>query len=314
MRSYGTGRVKRGRNGRLQWRRQGFFPYALLLPAVVVVGLFIIYPICQAVLMSFYDISMGSAGRPRFIGLLNYRDMVTSAEFWRAIRVTLVYVAGSVSGAYLLGLGTALLISMPLFGRKLIRLCLILPWALPQVVVAMIWMLMYDYQYGVVNYLLRVMHVLDTSINWLGDPSSTIPMLAVLVPSIWNQYPVATLMLLAGLLMIPQEAYEAAAIDGANAVQRFRFVTWPGLRPVTNVLVLLFTVWAFKRFDLIYLMTQGGPLQATETLILQTYLQAFQFWNMGYAAALGTLSLVVSLAFSTGYLLKIRRRGEGVLE
>lgn len=313
MRRRGTGTTKRTGSGKLQWRRHGFFPYALLLPAVVVVSLFIIYPVCQAILMSFYDITMRSGGRPRFMGLLNYRDMFISREFWRAVRITVVYVAGSVSGAYLVGLGTALLISMPMLGRKVIRLCLILPWALPQVVVAMIWMLMYDYQYGVVNYLLRTVHLLDQSINWLGDPSSTIPMTAVLLPSVWNQYPVATLMLLAGLLMIPQELYEAAAIDGANAVERFRYVTWPGLRPVTNVLILLFTIWAFKRFDLIYLMTQGGPLQATETLIVQTYLQAFQFWNMGYAAALGTFTLVVSLAFSSGYLLWIRRRGEGAL-
>lgn len=302
------------RRGRLQWRRQGLFPYVLLLPALLVVGVFVIYPVCQAILMSTYDITMSSRGGARFVGLLNYREMVLSGEFWRALWVTLAYVMGSVSGAYLLGLGTALLISMPMFGRKIIRLCLILPWALPQVVVAMVWMLMYDYQYGIVNYLLRWIHLLDRNINWLGDPSKTVPMVAVLLPSIWNQYPVATLMLLAGLLMIPDDLYEAAAIDGANAFERFRNVTWPGLRPVTNVLILLFTIWAFKRFDLIYLMTQGGPLQATETLIVQTYLQAFQFWNMGYAAALGTVSLVVSLVFSTAYLLRIRRTGEGALE
>ncbi len=307
------GKVRPDR-GLLQWRRQGIFPYILLLPAIFVVTLFIIYPVCQAVVMSFYNITLTGAGRNRFVGLFNYRSMLVSREFWGALWVTLLYVIGSVMGAYLIGLATALLISMPILGRKLIRLCLILPWALPQVVVAMIWMLMYDYQYGIVNYLLQSLHVIDRNINWLGDPSRVVPLMAILAPSIWNQYPVATLMLLAGLLMIPADLYEAAAIDGANPLQKFRYVTWPGLRPVTNVLILLFTIWAFKRFDLIYLMTQGGPLQATETIIIQTYLQAFQFWNMGYAASIGTFSLVVSLAFSTGYLLVTRRKGEGALE
>lgn len=264
--------------------------------------------------MSFYDITLTSGGKTKFLGVLNYRDMLVSREFWRALEITLIYVVTSVIGSYVVGLGTALLISMPILGRKLIRLCIILPWALPQVVVAMIWMLMYDYQYGIVNYLLSSIRVIDQNINWLGSPSGAVPLIAVLLPTIWSTYPVATLMLLAGLLMIPNDRYEAAAIDGASAFQRFRHVTWPGLRPVTNILILLFTIWGFKRFELIYLMTQGGPLQATETIIIQTYLQAFQFWNMGYAAALGTFSLAVSLVFSTGYLMLVRRRGEGALE
>jgi multiple sugar transport system permease protein len=293
----------------LQARRM-MFPYLLLAPALIIIGIFIILPICQAIFMSFYDIKLTTSGHSRFIGLSNYVEMLTAQEFWRAFGVTIIYVGGSVVGSYLIGLATALIINMPIAGRKVIRLIVLLPWAMPQVVVSMMWMLMYDYQYGVVNYLLRFVHLIEKNINWLGDASGTLPLLAVLAPTIWNQYPIATLMLLAGLLSIPEELYEAAEVDGASALQKFYHITWPALRPVTTVIILLFTIWGFKRFDLIYLMTQGGPLQATETIIVQTYLQAFQYWNIGYAAALGGFSLIVSLLFAITFLALARRKGE----
>lgn len=294
-------------------KKQKWFPYALVLPAVLIVALFIVFPIIQAVSMSFHSIGFTASRQNQYVGLSNYHNMLINPSFRRALRVTLTYTVGSVLGAYLIGLATALLMNMRFRGRHFARMCLLLPWALPQVVVAMIWMLMYDYQYGIVNYLFMKFGLIEQNVNWLGDPSGIIPMIAVLLTSIWNQFPVAMLMLLAGLLMIPSELYEAADIDGAGVFQRFRYITLPGLRSVTNVLILLFTIWAFKRFDLIYLMTQGGPLQATETLIVQTYQQAFQFWNMGYAATLGMFSLVLSLLFSAIYLQVVKFGGESML-
>jgi len=284
-----------------QKRKLDWFPYILLLPAVVALVIFILYPVVDAIRLSLYE-STYADEHARFVGISNYITMFTSAEFWHSVKVTMIYTVLSVSGAYLIGLCTALIINMHFVGRRLVRLCLILPWAIPQVVVAMLWMLMYDYQYGVLNFFITRLGITQEAISWLGSPSDTISMAAVTVPTIWRQYPVGTIMLLAGLLMIPDELYEAAAIDGANIIHKFRYITWPGLRPVTTVLILLFIIWSFKRFDLIYLLTQGGPLHATETLTLQTYLQAFQDWHMGYAATIGTFTLIISILFSIIYL------------
>ena len=282
-------------------RKIDFFPYTLLLPAIVALIVFILFPVISALRLSLYSSTFANE-YSLFVGLLNYQKMFKSPEFWNAIKVTVIYTIFTVAGAYLLGLSTSLLLNKQFFGRKLARLLLIIPWAIPQVVVAMLWMLMYDYQFGVFNYFLTSWGVSKQAIIWLGSSSQFISLVAVTLPTIWQQYPVATIMLLAGRLMIPIELYEAADIDGANTVQKFRYITLPGLHSVTTVLILLFVIWSFKRFDIIYLLTQGGPFRATETLTLQTYLQAFQDWHMGYAATIGTFTLIISILFSTIYL------------
>ncbi len=297
--------VKKGIEKRRQARPISgrIFPYLLILPTVLVVALVVLYPVMQAVGMSAFSYRLlGGRQLVHFTGLANYQKLLVSNNFWHSLWITLIYTAGTVAGSYAIGLGTALVLNEKFCGRSVARLLVLLPWPIPLVAASLLWMWMYDYQYGVINYLTGL-HT-----NWLGQPSMA--MLAVLLPSIWQQYPVATVMLLAGLLAIPNELYNAAAVDGANRWQRFRYVTLPGLRPVTVVIVLLLTIWSFKKFDFIYIMTEGGPAKATETLILQTYLQAFKSWQLGYASALGTVSLLISLFFTITYLAVLRKNEE----
>jgi multiple sugar transport system permease protein len=271
-----------------------------LLLAVLVI------PISVAIYSSFFDINILNLAQQTFVGLDNYRRMATSADFWSALRVTAIYTAVVVAGGYLLGLVTALLLHRPFRGRGVARTLAIMPWAVPSVVAVLVWTWIFDTNYGVLNYVLRSVGAVSKGVPWLEHGGSAL--VAVIVVSVWSLYPVAVTMLLAGLQAISEDLYEAAAVDGAGRWQRFRYVTWPGLAPVNLVLFLLLGLLAFTRVvTIIYVMTGGGPGRATETLPLQTYLEAFKYRELGYASAVGTSVLVLALLFSGLYLRLARR-------
>lgn len=279
----------------------------LVLPALLVLGFVLFYPIGLAIYSGFFDIGMMNLNNQRFVGWENYRKMAETPAFWASLRVTVIYTIGVVAGAYLTGLGGALLLNKPFRGRALARTLIIIPWAIPQVVTVMIWNWMLDANYGVVNYFLQTLHVIQSNLQWRAMPD--LALISVVGVTIWSTYPVSLVMLLAGLQSIPRDLYEAAAVDGSNAWQRFWHITWPGLFPVNLVLILLLSLTAFTRVvTIIYLMTAGGPAGATETLPIQTYLQAFKFFRMGYASAVGTVVLGIAVAFSIVYLIVTSRR------
>lgn len=289
--------------GRRQQPRSRFpwVPFFLILPALLVLAAVLFYPIALAIYSSFFDIGMMNLSKQTFVGLDNYMTMVRTPAFWASARVTLIYTAGVVVGAYAVGLGAAMLLNKPFRGRAIARTMIIIPWAIPNVVTVMIWNWMLDANYGVVNYLLSVFHLIDTNLQWRAMPQ--LAQISVIGVTVWTTFPVALVMLLAGLQAIPRDLYEAASVDGANAWQRFRHITWPGLAPVNIVLILMLTLLAFTRVvTIIYLMTAGGPAGATETLPIQTYLQAFKFFRMGYASAIGTIVLIIAVIFSLVYL------------
>ena len=289
--------------GRRQQPRARFpwVPFFLILPALIVLAAVLFYPIALAIYSSFFDIGMMNLSNQTFIGLDNYVTMVHTPAFWASARVTLIYTAGVVIGAYAVGLGAAMLLNKPFRGRAIARTMIIIPWAIPNVVTVMIWNWMLDANYGVVNYILSVFHLIDTNLQWRAMPH--LAQISVIGVTVWTTFPVALVMLLAGLQAIPRDLYEAASVDGANAWQRFRHITWPGLAPVNIVLILMLTLLAFTRVvTIIYLMTAGGPAGATETLPIQTYLQAFKFFRMGYASAIGTIVLIIAVIFSLIYL------------
>jgi len=206
-----------------------------------------------------------------------------------------------VTGSYAVGLAGAILLNKPFQGRALARTLIIIPWAVPSVVTVLIWNWMLDTNYGVINYFLQTLHLIDANLQWRAKPD--LAQISVIAVTVWSTYPVALVMLLAGLQSIPRDLYEAAAVDGSNAWQRFRHITWPGLAPVNLVVILLLSLLAFTRVvTIIYVMTAGGPAGATETLPIQTYLQAFKFFRMGYASAIGTVVLVIAVIFSVIYL------------
>jgi multiple sugar transport system permease protein len=289
--------------------RVNWTPLILIGPSLLLFAILLLYPILRGVVLSFSNAELLTPpGAEKFVGLQNYARMFFDPAFWASLRVTVVYTSLVVAGAYVIGLGTALLLHPRFGGRTVFRLLTFLPWAVPEVVAVLVWRWMFDYQYGVVNFFLRTLGVITANQGWLTVPKLALP--AVVAVTVWKQFPLATLMLLAGLQAIPEHLYEAARIDGANRYQEFWHVTLPGLRPVNVVLVLLLVLYSFKRVTLVYVLTGGGPAAATETLSIQTYLQAFRFFQVGYGSAIGSSMFLVMLAFTVLYFMVLSRRGE----
>ncbi len=286
-------------------RRFDWLPVWLVAPASLLMSGLLIYPIAQGILLSFFNTRILNYAHGRFIGLANYQFLLSDPYFWNSVRVTFIYGAASMVCTYLLGLGFALLLNRKFPGRGFIRMLFILPWAIPEVVAVLIFVWMLDAQYGVINYALVEAGLIAKPLAWLASGKLALPAL-VLVTS-WQQFPLAMLILLAGLQTIPKEEYEAAMVDGANAWLRFVHITMPGLRAVNVVLVLLLILNSFRRVTMIYTMTSGGPARATETLSILTYNTAFNYQRIGYAAAVGTALLLILLAFSVLYSIVLLR-------
>ena len=282
--------------------RSRLYAFALLAPAVAAVLLVITYPLLMAGQMSLYDvrvflINRGFTGEP---SLRNYQDMFANPAFWLSLRVTLAYVALGTIGSFLVGLGTALLLNQPFRGRFLARILVVLPWPIPGVVAATTFMWMFNASFGVINYLLIQLGIVTRPISWFTE--STPALIAVTVATVWKGYPFFTITLLAGMQSIPRDLYEAARVDGASALKQFWYITVPALRSVMGIAMVISTLWLFRVFDIIYVMTGGGPSRSTETLAIQIYREAFQYFEMGYASAVGMVALALSIVATLIYL------------
>lgn len=275
-------------------------PYIYIGPPFLLLILMFFYPIMYNIILTFYHVKpIGGGGN--FVGFDNYQVMLTNPLFWHSFKISGIYTLASVFGAIFMGLITALIINMRFKGRLLVRGITVLPWAVPYVVTCIVWTRIYDYQFGIADYVLQRIHVIKGGLNWLISPE--LALLAVLIPTVWKLYPLATIMLLAGLQSIPKERYEAAEIDGAGVIQKLTYITFPGLAPIGSILILLLTVWSFGRaLVVIFLLTQGGPSRSTETLVLRIYLQAFKYFKTSQAATTGVAILLVSMIFSLVYL------------
>jgi multiple sugar transport system permease protein len=266
--------------------------YILLLPALVMIVLIIAYPLVLSIGLSLQDVKIARIGGPhKPWTLINYQRLLTSPEFWSSAWVTVRLVATVSIACFVVGLGTALLLNEPFKGRRIARLLVALPWAVPEVVAVVVWWWIFDSSFGVLNWFLVTAGITAHPIAWFSSTSGSF--FAVSVVMIWKGYPFVSIMLLAGLQAIPVDQYEAAEMDGANAWQRFRHVTLPALSPVLAVTMVLVMIWVFRDFSIIWVLTQGGPIGATQTLGIMTYQQAFGFYKMGYGAALGVVTLIV---------------------
>jgi len=281
-------------------RNESLTPYCFLTPTLVALGLVFFYPMLVAIWMSFHSGGLGMQ-LGHFAGLAEYRRVLASPYFWNSLQVSVIFAVGNLVGTWILGLGTALMLQRSFPGRGIARALVIIPWAIPYVAAALIWGWMFDYTFGVLNYLFRSLHLIGKNVGWLtGCPAALWSLTGV---SVWKLFPLGTVMFLAGLQTIPGELYEAARVDGAGRLMSFRHVTLPGIRAVGVVLTLLITIWAFGRaFTIIYILTEGGPAGCTETLVIRTYLEAFKFFHPGTGAALGTVVLLISLVFALAYL------------
>lgn len=275
-------------------QRQMALSFALLIPAAAAVLILIVYPLYQV-----FDLSLREGRVMNFsrlgelpLGLSNYARVLTDPLFWRATLNSTLYVGGSVGGAFLIGLATALLLNQQLPGTRILRTIVLIPWAVPGVIVAIMFLWLLDGSFGVFNAMLRSLGLLSGEMPWFVDSRTSL--LAVMIPTMWKTYPLITLTLLAALQSIPGELYEAADVDGATKPQKFAFITWPAIQGAAFLVVMISALGVFRDVDIIFATTGGGPAHATETLALYVYKEAFHYFRMGTATAVGTLMIAVA--------------------
>jgi multiple sugar transport system permease protein len=274
--------------------------YAYLLPAAICLGGTVLFPILKAMHMSLYQNVLSRPQDYRFIGLGNYLRLLHDPTFWLTLKNSLVWVTCSVSVQFVLGFLVALLLNAEFKGRTFCRTLNLLPWIIPGVVVGLVWEYLYQPNYGPINDILRRVGLLRVPIAWLSEP--VYAMGAVIFANIWRGIPFFSIMILAGLQAIPDDVYEAATVDGANVTQRFWHVTLPLLRPIIVVATATRIIWTFNYADLIFVMTSGGPANATQIASSYTLLSAYTDLDFGYAATLSVVLLVIMLVFTAFYL------------
>jgi len=278
----------------------------LLLPAVVLFAALVLYPFANSLWLSVNRINTMTQAAS-FVGLSNYREILASPEFWQALIATLIWTVGSLVLQIGLGVAMALLLHQNIWFRSLARGLVLFPYLLPMVVAVLVWKWLFNDLYGIINHLLMSVGILNMPLDWLGSMPNA--MIAIILIGGWKYFPFVVLAVLARLQTIPEQLYEAARVDGASATARFFDITLPQLRNVLAIIVLLRAIWDFKEFDLIYMMTGGGPVASTETLPLLVYKQAFPLMQMGKAAATAMLMMVVMGFFMVVYF-RARRRFE----
>lgn len=278
--------------------RDQLFPLLLIAPAATLLVAVLIYPLVAALLDAFFDSSLISPDKT-FVGLDNITDVLTT-DFVPLLVRTLTFAVPATVLPFAVGLVAALGLNQRMRGRAALRSVLLFPWVLPGVVVSFLWLWIFDANYGVLNGLLRTTGVVDENVGWLQSGPGA--MTAVVVARTWASFPWMMVMLLAALQSFPGDVYEAARVDGASSWQRFLHVTVPGLLPVASVVVLLELIWNFQQFDLLYVLTQGGPAGATTTFSLAVYETAFKGFDLGTAGALGVLWMLVLLPVVVLYL------------
>jgi ABC-type sugar transport system permease subunit len=277
-----------------------------LTPALLLLGIFTYLPIFLEFLLSFF--SADGFTPPRWAGLGNYLDAFHDADFWGALVNNGWYAIWTVTGKVGLALVIASLLNQKLLGRSFLRSVFFLPVVLSFVAVGIIWTLIYNYDYGIINTTFSFLGLQWLKHDWLGSPETAFG--AVVIVDLWKWTGFHVVIYLAGLQSIPKDLYEAAALDGASALQRFWRITVPLLKPFTAVNVLLASLGALSVFDLVYVMTQGGPVKATDVVMIEVYNQAFQFNRLGYAAAMSAIMLVLIILLS---LTVLRAFGQNLL-
>lgn len=287
--------------------RYRLLPYLLLAPSFVILGVILVYPSVYNAFLSVWYWRFTNPASRFFVGLENYALLLTDSAFQQAIKVTLTFTVGSVGLEFILGLITALLLAKksPKV-RRILSSLLILPYMVAGSVTGLIWRLLWQYDYGLVNHILAAFGA--KPVQWLGDPS--LAMVSVIVADTWRETPFVTLILLAGLMSIPQETYEASTVDGASAWQQFCRITLPLLMPAISVALLFRTIFAIRVFDVVFTLTRGGPGTATTPLGILLYKNTFQFFQGGQAAALAMVILLLGLVVSSLYIRLLYRRIE----
>jgi multiple sugar transport system permease protein len=269
------------------WRlgKEAALGYALIVPLLLVMLGLLAYPVVSALLISFQDKMMGRPGH--YIGLDNYTELLfRDRRFRMVVRNSVIFTFASVFGKLIIGLGMAVLLNQRIKMRTMFRGWLLLPWIAPTFVTALTWRWMYDGTSGVFNFILTKLGIIDVPIAWLGNASTAL--LAVTATNIWHGFPFFGVSLLAALQAIPSELYEAAEVDGASPWQKFHYITIPGIMTVLIITTMLSMIWTFNDFQIVYIMTGGGPAFSTHIFATYAYTIGFSGSRLGYAIAIST--------------------------
>ncbi len=288
--------------------RGRLMPYVLLAPAVLVTLFIVFFPMVQAVVTSFYDLVLWKPNATRFVGFGNYFKLLRDPVFWISLGHTAIWIGLTVPLQMGLGLLAALLLNREFPWRGLARALVIIPWALPSVVIALMWRWIYDPTTGVLNDILLYLSIIHSTVPWLADPH--LALYAVIATLTWQGFPFFAVMILAGLQGIPQSQYEAASIDGASPWRQFVHITLPGIAPVLATAGLLRIIWVANSMDVIFVMTGGGPGYATHTLPLYAFIRARQNLDFGYGTAIAVTFTILLGAIVAVYIVRTLREVE----
>ncbi|TCJ18064.1 sugar ABC transporter permease [Rubrobacter taiwanensis] len=289
------------------WQRhqRRLIPYLFITPNMIVFAAFMFIPILYAFYISFHDWSL--IGTSQFIGLGNYFNMMQDDLFWQVLINTAIYTLGTVPTSMILGLGVAILLNRWIPARGILRSIFFMPVVISGVAVALVASWIFNDHYGIINNTLRQMG--SDPIPWLSSPTWAMP--SLIIATLWTRIGFCMVIYLAGLQSIPSSYYDAAQVDGASSWKQFRYITWPLLGPTTFFLLIINVIYSFHVFDLIYVMTGGGPGFSTTVIVQYIYQAAFQTGQMGYAAAMGVVLYFIILAF-TAIQWRISRQGESI--
>ena len=274
--------------------------WLLLLPSLLVIFGVTLWPVISTFILSFFEVPTGINQVRTFVGLGNYLEMLRDRTFWETIGRTLYFTVVSVGLELVLGLGVAQLIHSRPWGWKFLRISLIIPWAVPTIVNGAMWRWIYSADFGALNGLLMQFGLIDHYVPWLTLPKMAMNL--VIAADVWHTMPFVALVLQAALATLPEDLDEAAAVDGANAWQRFWYIRLPMLRPAILVALIVRTVDAFRVFDIVYILTNGGPAYKTLTITFLTYLNSFSFGKQGIGAALSFLISLVTITMAMIYI------------
>ena len=282
-------------------------PYGLIIPVVIFMIIVYGYPLLLTFKYSFQEVSLiGSENT--FVGFRNYIRVLTDEKFYNTLILTFKWAVLTIVIKIVIGFIMALLLNAELYFKKALRFLVLIPWAIPQVVVAILWTWILDGQYGYLNYYLQKFGLVEEVIRWLSDPN--LALISTSIVDAWIGIPLITMIFLSGLSSIPDSLYEAAMVDGANLFQRFRYITLPAMKKVFLIALTLTTIWTFNSFNVIYVLTGGGPMDATETMMIKIYHEAFGKYNLGMSSTLSIIVFIILIILSILYWKQINRDEE----
>jgi len=279
----------------------------LIAPTILIFCAVIVYPLVSALYLSLFRIATPTL-TGAWVGFSNYTELLGSGIFWRGLRANLVWTAGTLVLQIVFGVLAALMLHQNMLFRSLARALILFPYFISTVVAVLVWRWLFNDLYGILNHLLLLAGLIDMPVDWLGSMPNA--MISLVLVGAWKYFPFVVIAVLARLQTIPETLYEAASIDGAGPLARFWDVTLPQLRSVLVIVILLRAIWDFKEFDLIFLLTGGGPIDSTQTLPLLVYQEAFSMQDMGRASAVAVLMMAVMLVFMTAYFRSYGRQEE----